>query len=97
MEVIKNEEHNALQIAYKGVCTLGLTHARLIAKDCTLTYKILRRIRDGRLGNRGTDEYYLQKFVRIIDEEYRLRIRNGGEDATQILRMERDILLAAMK
>lgn len=78
MEAKNKKEQTAVQIAYKMVLHLGYSHARIMEVDNTLTFKTLRRIRQGKTGKITTDRYYLKVFVSIINKEYERRLEEEG-------------------
>ena len=96
MEAKEKKEPSALEIAYKVVMGLGYTHSDLVKKfhDVGVNYPTLRRIRDGKPVKQCTADFYLQKFVSLIDEKYEQCMQMGGEGATDLLRKMRLILLA---
>ena len=96
MEAKEKKEPSALEIAYKVVMGLGYTHSQLVKKfqKYRVNYPTLRRIREGKPVKQYTADFYLQKFVSLIDEKYEQCMQMGGEGATDLLRMMRRILLA---
>lgn len=87
----------ALTIAYGAVTTLGYTHSKLEKMNAGINYPTLRSIRDGRPLKKGTERFYLKVFVGLINKEYERRIAHGGDGATSLLRVLKDILLAQLR
>ena len=87
----------ALGMAYNAVMALGITHQQLVDEYLLVNFNTLRRIRAGKAGKPITDWSYLQLFVTILEKEYRRRIRRGGDGATDLLRTQKNILLAALE
>ena len=96
MEAKEKKEPSALEIAYKVVMGLGYTHSDLVKKfhDVGVNYPTLRRIRDGKPVKQCTADFYLQKFVNLINKEHEQCVQMGGDGATDLLRKMRLILLA---
>lgn len=84
----------ALMIAYKAITKLGYTHKRL-KEETKLTLPTLRRIRDSNLGERSPVNYYLDKFISLLEKEYK-RLVNEADTAgmNAFLRIFHEILLA---
>lgn len=83
----------ALKIAYEAVTqTIKYSHKRL-HEETNLSYLTLQNIREDKLGKRSPiRNYYLPIFIELLVKEYRLRIRQGGDGATDILRVMAQIL-----
>ena len=92
----EKKEPSALEIAYKVVMGLGYTHSQLVKKfqKYRVNYPTLRRIREGKPVKQCTADFYLQKFVNLINKEYEQCMQMGGDGATDLLRKMRLILLA---
>ena len=82
----------ALQMAYGAIVAVGYTHSQLV-KEHGLTYPTLRNIREGQVSRASAPEAYLQTFIRLLNTTYAQRLAKGGEGATEILRLMRNILL----
>lgn len=80
----------ATETAYRVITAMGYTHARL-EKHPQVNYNTLRAIRDKKKRKPVTDEFYLQLFVKLLDKEYTKRMAQGGEGATSLLLLERNI------
>lgn len=96
MEATQKSELKALLRAYHVVCELGYTPRSIIAEEDSVNYPTLRRIKAGKAGKVSTDQFYLSLFVRLINEEYEARLKNGGEGSTRLLVMMKDILLEVL-
>lgn len=83
----------ALSIAYKTVMTLGYTHKQL-ENDFMCNRKTLQRIKNGDKGRDSANKFYLETFLKIIDDAYQKCFKNGGEGATPLLKVMREILMA---
>lgn len=87
----------ALSIAYNAIIALGISHQQLVGEHPDVNYNTLRRIREGKAGKPATDRYFLQLFVTILEKEYQRRIRRGGDGATDILRILKNVHLAELE
>ena len=75
---------------------LGYSHSQLKEMDMGVNYPTLRNIRDGKNVKKGTERFYLQLFVGLINNEYERCMCNGGDGASSLLKVMRDILLAEL-
>lgn len=87
----------ALSMAYNAVVALGISHQQLVGEYNDLNYNTLRRIREGKAGKPATDRFFLKLFVTILEKEYQRRIQRGGDGATDILRILKNVLLAELE
>lgn len=85
----------ALTLAYKKVKNdLKWTHPMLCSKY-GLTMPTLRRISKGKKGNKETDDFYFDVFVRIISDAYKNDLsNNGGARSKEFMIAFKDILFA---
>ena len=84
-------------IAYTAVVRLGYTHSRLVKLDMSVNYPTLRNIRDGKALKKATERFYLKLFFDLMNKEYELRMTSGGEGATSLLIVMKNILEAELK
>ena len=87
----------ALSLAYRAVMALGFTHQQLVDGNIGVNYNTLRRIRDGKAGKPVSDQYFLQLFVSILNQEYNQCIANGGDGAVTVLRDMRKVTLSLLE
>jgi len=88
----------ALTIAYNAVISFGYTHQRLVDEKFGVNYNTLRRIRDGKAGRISTDEFFLQFFVSILNEEYNNCNKNADTAGSRnILQTMKKILFARIE
>ena len=69
----------------------------LVKRFPDVTYTTLRRIEEGRPGKASTDKYYLQIFLRLMNEEYYRLIQNGGDGASNILKRIKEICFVVLE
>lgn len=93
----KKHEKTALGIAYAAVVELGYTHSQLVKLNEGVNYPTLRSIRDGKELKKATERFYLKLFFDLLDKEYELRMTSGGEGATSLLFVMKNILEAELK
>ena len=84
-EEIQTGPMAALGIAYEAVMKLGYKHQRLVNENAEVNHNTLRRIRDRQLMKSSTIEFYLHLFLSLLMNEYRRRMKEGGEGASRIL------------
>lgn len=84
----------ALQIADEAVRELGYTPKRL-KEETRLTFPTLRRIHNQKLKGKSPVNYYLEKFISILEKEYQRLLRQADtKGMNYILRIMRKILLS---
>ena len=93
----KKHEKTALGIAYAAVMKLGYTHSRLVELNEGVNYHTIRNIRDGKKVKEVTERFYLKLFFDLMNKEYELRMTSGGEGATSLLIVMKNILEAELK
>ena len=93
----KKLEKTALGIAYIAVMKLGYTHSRLVKLNEGVNFPTLRSIRDGKELKKATERFYLKLFFDLMNKEYELRMTSGGEGATSLLIVMKNILEAELK
>lgn len=83
----------ALKIVYDTLTkTLKYTHKRL-REETGLSFLALQNIRDNKLRKRSpVRNYYLPILIKLLVNEYRYRIKHGGNGAVDILRIMAQIL-----
>ena len=93
----KKHQLTALGIAYEAVIKLGYTHSKLVNLNEGVNYPTLRSIRDGKELKKATERFYLKLFFDLMNKEYELRMTSGGEGATSLLIVMKNILEAELK
>ena len=93
----KKHEKTALGIAYAAVVALGYTHSQLVKLNEGVNFPTPSSIRDGKELKKATERFYLKLFFDLMNKEYELRMTSGGEGATSLLIVMKNILEAELK